>query len=145
MGKDHALIGIAMFFSVITQSSPCTHFCLSADRTCSAASTGLGTHHGNKQQCQELMPLFPRILLEMFPGSIIRNCKALGCSHHAAIPVPVGQPRWEPHCNTARSSCFNWNERLRKDCNLTSPDICDSKSNCFFFFLPSLKFPCTLG
>lgn len=51
------------------QSSPCTHFCLSAHRTCSAGSSG------NKQQCQGLMPLFPGILLVVFQDQSSENAK----------------------------------------------------------------------
>lgn len=99
-----------------------------------------------------LLPLFPGVLPEEFPGKTTLNSEApvtaLGCAHRTAVPVPGGSQDHEGCANTAHSSCFNWNERFRKDwrfggkLHISKVSVIISQTALFF---PRLKFTCTSG
>lgn len=81
------------------------------------APLGWGRHQQNNQQCQQHWCHYSHGL-QMFPGQTIVNCKALatapGCSHTCG---QWGSQDDEYCTNTAHSSHFTLNERLRKGCH----------------------------
>lgn len=131
MGKDHGPVGMAMLFLVSVQP---LHSFLSV----STQNVLCRLHWaGHTPWEQTAVPgddaIIPRNTARDVPRPVLRNCRALGCSHHTSCASGAATMRTAltRHIPLVLIEMKGSGKMVISGENLTSPDICDSKSNHF--------------